>query len=66
MANAARAFRLADSLGVVAPGMVADVIAVDGDPLAGLGAMSRVRFVMSRGRVVGLSPPAARPSPPGF
>jgi imidazolonepropionase-like amidohydrolase len=50
--NAARAFRLADSLGVVAPGMVADLIAVDGDPLADLGAMSRVRFVMARGRVV--------------
>ncbi len=49
--NAARAFRLADSLGVVGPGMIADLIGVEGDPLADLAAMSRVRFVMSRGRV---------------
>lgn len=49
--NAARAFRLADSVGVIAPGMVADLIAVEGDPLVDLGAMTRVRFVMARGRV---------------
>jgi len=50
--NAARAWRLADSVGVVARGMVADIIAVSGDPLIDIGIMSRVQFVMARGRVV--------------
>ena len=50
--NAARAWRLADSVGVVARGMVADIVAVSGDPLVDLESMSRVQFVMARGRVV--------------
>jgi imidazolonepropionase-like amidohydrolase len=50
--NAARALRLADSLGTIAPGMLADIIAVEGDPLVDITAMQRPRFVMSRGRVV--------------
>ena len=50
--NAASAFGLADSLGVLAPGMVADLIAIEGDPLTDLTALQRVRFVMSRGLVV--------------
>ena len=50
--NAASAFGLADSVGVLAPGMVADLIAVEGDPLTDLAALQRVRFVMSRGLVV--------------
>ena len=50
--NAASAFGLADSVGVLAPGMVADLIAVEGDPLTDLTALQRVRFVMSRGLVV--------------
>jgi imidazolonepropionase-like amidohydrolase len=49
--NAARAFGL-DSLGAIAPGMLADLVAVEGDPLAGVAAMRQVRFVMSRGRVI--------------
>ena len=49
--NAARAFGIADSIGVIAPGMVADLVAVDGDPLADVSNLQRVRFVMSRGRV---------------
>jgi imidazolonepropionase-like amidohydrolase len=32
--------------------MVADLIAVEGDPLQDLAALRRVRFVMARGRVV--------------
>jgi imidazolonepropionase-like amidohydrolase len=50
--NAARALRLSDSLGAIRPGMIADIIAVEGDPLTDLHALSRVKFVMSRGNVV--------------
>jgi imidazolonepropionase-like amidohydrolase len=32
--------------------MIADIIAVEGDPLADIAALQRVRFVMSRGRPV--------------
>ncbi len=40
------------SVGALAPGMVADLIAVNGDPLADLAVLQRVRVVVSRGRVV--------------
>jgi imidazolonepropionase-like amidohydrolase len=50
--NAARAFGLSDSLGVIAGGMAADIIAVAGDPLADLATLKSPRFVMSRGRVI--------------
>jgi len=49
--NAAQAFRL-DSLGRIAPGMLADIVALDGDPLVDVQAFQRVKFVMSRGAVV--------------
>jgi len=41
-----------DSLGRIAPGMAADIVAVAGDPLTDAVAFQRVRFVMSRGKVV--------------
>jgi imidazolonepropionase-like amidohydrolase len=50
--GAAMALGLSDSLGVLAPGKVADLIAVEGDPLADVGSLGRVRFVMRGGRVV--------------
>ena len=50
--NAARAFHLSDSLGTVSRGAIADLIAVDGDPVADIGALTRVKFVMQRGRVI--------------
>jgi imidazolonepropionase-like amidohydrolase len=43
------------SLGAVAPGFFADIIAVEGDPLANITAVSRsqnIRWVMKAGRVV--------------
>jgi imidazolonepropionase-like amidohydrolase len=48
---AAQSLRLADSLGTLAPGKLADVIAVAGDPLTDFEAMRRVVFVMKGGRV---------------
>jgi imidazolonepropionase-like amidohydrolase len=50
--NAARAFGISDSLGQVATGMAADIVALDGDPLEDVAAYQRVKFVMSRGTVV--------------
>src|SRR5438128_929302 len=43
------------SLGAVAPGFYADIVAVDGDPLANITAVSKtenIRCVMKAGRVV--------------
>jgi imidazolonepropionase-like amidohydrolase len=59
--NAARALGIADSVGRLGTGMSADIVAVDGDPLADVSALKRVRFVMSRGRVVELSPAPGGP-----
>jgi imidazolonepropionase-like amidohydrolase len=60
----ARMLGLDDRLGVVRDGLMADLVAVDGDPLRDIGAVRRVRFVMQAGRVVLDAAPdtAARPS----
>jgi imidazolonepropionase-like amidohydrolase len=50
--GAATALGIADSVGVIAPRMVADLIAVEGDPLTDVTALQRVAFVMARGRIV--------------
>ena len=47
----ASALSLQDRIGALAPGMEADLIAVDGDPLADITALRRVVFVMKGGRV---------------
>ena len=41
----------AGDLGVVAPGALADVVAVDGDPLKDVKVLERVTFVMKDGKV---------------
>jgi imidazolonepropionase-like amidohydrolase len=50
--NAARTFALEREIGVIAEGHVADIIAVDGDPLRDVTALSRVLFVMHKGRII--------------
>lgn len=49
--NAARLIGPKSRVGVIKPGMLADIIAVDGDPTASIDALFRVMFVMANGRV---------------
>ena len=48
---AAQALRLADQIGTISPGLEADIIALDGDPLKDITAVRRVVFVMKGGVV---------------
>ena len=48
---AAEAIGLGDSIGAIAPGMQADMIAVEGNPVQDITALQRVRFVMRNGVV---------------
>jgi imidazolonepropionase-like amidohydrolase len=48
----ARLFHLADQVGGIAPGMRADLVAVEGDPTREIGALRRVRAVFTSGRQV--------------
>lgn len=50
--RAAELLRMESLIGAIAPGRYADIIAVDGDPLADIKAMTRVWFVMKGGEVV--------------
>ena len=49
---AAEALGMKDTIGVIAPGFEADLIAIDGDPLTDITALRRVVFVMKGGRVL--------------
>ncbi|MBL8995794.1 MAG: PQQ-binding-like beta-propeller repeat protein [Gemmatimonadetes bacterium] len=58
---AAEALGIGDSVGTIAVGHVADLVAVEGDPLADITALQRIGFVMARGEPV-KAPPRERPS----
>ena len=47
----AEALSMADEIGSIAPGLQADIIALDGDPLKDITAVRRVVFVMKGGIV---------------
>src|SRR3989475_1760905 len=42
----------ADSLGLLAPGQVADLVVLDGDAIKGIAATRRIASVMFRGRLI--------------
>jgi imidazolonepropionase-like amidohydrolase len=51
-ANAAQLLGWQDRIGAIEPGKFADLVAVDGDPLADISELERVRFVMKEGQVI--------------
>ena len=58
---AAEALAMGDQIGWIAPGLQADIIALDGDPLKDITAVRRVVFVMKGGVVYRNSPRGAIP-----
>ena len=68
--NGAWAMRMEDELGVIAPGMLADVLVIDGDPTTDITMIndkSRFRNVISRGAVVDIASPwPTKTNPPGW
>jgi imidazolonepropionase-like amidohydrolase len=47
----AEALRMKDTIGAIAPGLQADLVAVDGDPTTDITALRRVVFVMKGGQI---------------
>jgi imidazolonepropionase-like amidohydrolase len=61
--RAAESLGLQDKTGAVAPGLEADLVAVEGDPSKDINALRRVVWVMKGGRVVRNDPHGPRPAP---
>jgi imidazolonepropionase-like amidohydrolase len=57
--NAADLLGWRDQVGTVGPGLYADLVAVDGDPLQDVAALEQIRFVMKGGRVYKGAMPAS-------
>jgi imidazolonepropionase-like amidohydrolase len=57
---AAQSLGLGKTIGTLAPGYEADLVAVEGDPLTDITAVTRVAFVMKGGKVYKLSAESAR------
>jgi imidazolonepropionase-like amidohydrolase len=55
---AAEAIQMEKTIGTIAPGFEADIIALDGDPMTDITAVRRVVFVMKGGKVYKNLPPA--------
>ncbi|HEY2115511.1 MAG TPA: amidohydrolase family protein, partial [Candidatus Angelobacter sp.] len=49
--RAAESLNMQNEIGAIAPGMQADIIAVDGDPVKDITAVRKVAFVMKGGKV---------------
>ena len=47
----ARVLHMSDKIGSIKPGLLADVIALEGDPTRDVSALRKVRFVMKGGVV---------------
>ena len=60
----AESLGLKDKIGSIAPGMDADIIAIEGDPLRDVAAARRVLFVMKGGRVYENLAPGAKAALP--
>ena len=56
---AAESLNMADQIGAIAPGLQADIIAVDGNPLEDVTAFRRVVFVMKGGKIYKNDRPSA-------
>jgi imidazolonepropionase-like amidohydrolase len=54
----AKSLNLGDQIGTIAPGMQADIIAMDGDPLKDPTSVRRVEFVMKGGTIFKNAVPA--------